>query len=134
MTEAEWKILYEELGEQVYEYVLEATGGGPFDGGCLLFARAMQKALGGEVAVLVREDDVAEHAVLLLDGILIDFDGPADPAEFVPRFNDNERRQCVGWRLFRDGDLPEAPTNGDTEDDLADLLGAALSGRTAIAP
>lgn len=134
MTKGEWNALSEDIGDEVYEQVLAATGCGPFDGGCLFFANALRKALGGEVVALVREDDVADHAALYLDGVLIDFDGPADPEEFVCRFNANERAKCVGWRPLRDGDLPDAPTGDQTENDLAELLGAALCHRPSRNP
>jgi hypothetical protein len=84
---------------------------GPFDGGCVAFARALQQVIGGEVAVVLRAGTQrADHAAVYKDGRLIDFDGPALPAAFCRRFSRNEHVNVDGWRLWQDGDLHEAVT------------------------
>jgi hypothetical protein len=54
------------------------------EGGCFAFASAFQAAFGGElfgVCRVISEDDLpVDHALVELDGVLYDFDGPFDTA------------------------------------------------------
>lgn len=109
--------------KQAYDVILEATDAGPFDGGCLFVAKALQKRLGGEIFVLETASGRADHAVLKVGDRFIDFDGPADSAgEMVHRFNFNEMAHAVGVRPFREGDLPEAPPGDEFVDRLVKLM------------
>lgn len=65
-----------------YELMLDATGAGPFDGGCILFALALQRALKtGEMYMVMGsringDDSEPQHAVLKIgDNQYVDADG-----------------------------------------------------------
>lgn len=123
----EWKSLLETVGDEIYDLLFDATDCGPFDGGCVLFARSLQRVFGGDLVVLVREDGTADHAAVHLDGMLLDFDGPLAPDAFLARFNANESARTVIWRPFNEGDLPDAPRNDVAEERIAALLARGLS-------
>jgi hypothetical protein len=96
---------------------------GPFDGGCVLVARALQKIHGGDVVVLVNRHDQAQHAAVAVDGKLMDYSGAADPAQFVRKFEADERVKIANVRPIRPGDLPEAPHDDDAVvDQLVQVL------------
>ena len=76
MDAALWSRLKAEIDNDFYRMILDAAGCGPFDGGCVVFARALQKVVGGEIFVLTRTDGRADHAAVLRNGVLIDYDGP----------------------------------------------------------
>ena len=97
-----------QLDEDIYN-ILKPHDCGPFDGGCVLVAQALQQIHGGRVVVLVDADDRAQHAAVYANGQLIDYDGAADPKEFVQQFEQNERANIQGIRAIRDTDLPDAP-------------------------
>lgn len=99
---------------------------GPFDGGCLVFAQALQRLHGGDVFVIEGRrpnslDDrempelTAQHAVLRLpDGRFGDADGFGGEQEVVNRFVVNECAfglRDVRTRPLAAGDLPDAPAN-----------------------
>jgi len=98
---------------------------GPFDGGCLIVAQAFQSVIGGELHVLVDKNDVANHAVILKDGQLWDYDGPLEPEAFIERYNshvNNPRYICVKHRPFTGWDLSEAIENDALAKRLAIML------------
>lgn len=102
--------LNEETSDNTTGYdVLDEVGCGPFDGGCLLVAKALQKIHGGEIVVLVDKNDRAQHAAVMLpNGKLIDHDGAAFPEKFIRRFEKNEIAKITGTRGFKNSDLPTA--------------------------
>jgi hypothetical protein len=108
--------------DEIYAILVNAIECGPFDGGCLVFARALQIRLGGEIWVLVSAKG-AEHAVLKLGGLLIDADGAMPPSEKLLEFSQNELVTTKDSRPFRDGDLTEAPQ----DEDLAGRISQKLS-------
>jgi hypothetical protein len=79
--------------------IIERYGCGWFDGGCYIFARALQLWLGGCFAVLVREELLSEqafdHVVLrvgnLAEALYIDADGSATRSELLARWQNRER-------------------------------------------
>ena len=102
------QLISKNINEDVYD-ILKPHDCGPFDGGCVLVAQALQQIHGGRVVVLTDENDRAQHAAVLANGQLIDYDGTADPKEFVQQFEQNERVRIQGIRAIRDTDLPDAP-------------------------
>jgi len=98
------------LSEDVYS-VLDSYQCGPFDGGCVLVAQALQKIHGGDVVVLVDQSDQAQHAAVAVNGRLMDYSGAADPEQFVRKFEADERVNIAGVRPIKPGDLPDAPSN-----------------------
>jgi hypothetical protein len=78
--------------------MLESYGCGWFDGGCFIFARALQLWLGGCLAVLVRQElldeQVFDHVVLSVANIqgslYIDADGVATRSALLERWRTRE--------------------------------------------
>jgi hypothetical protein len=78
--------------------MIERYGCGWFDGGCYIFARALQLWLGGCFAVLVREELLQEqafdHVVLRVGSstevLYIDADGSATRSELLARWRNRE--------------------------------------------
>jgi len=92
----------------VYD-ILDQVECGPFDGGCLLVAKALQKIYGGKIVVLVDKNDRAQHAAVMQpNGKLVDYDGAAYPEKFIRRFEKNELAKITGTRDFKNSDLPTA--------------------------
>lgn len=96
----------------LYDIVVKHTDCGPFDGGCLLYATALQQVFGGEIQVLVY-NNIAHHAVLFVDGKYMDGNGTSSSTGLsIKKFIAYE---CFGkpeqmfFRVIKDGDLPDAP-------------------------
>jgi hypothetical protein len=105
------------------------VGCGPFDGGCLIVAQAIQAVAGGEIVPLVDEQDEALHAVVLKNGVLWDYDGPLETNLFLDRYNsfvDDAKFKCVRHREFRAYDLTEAMENDGLAATLASMLQRVL--------
>jgi hypothetical protein len=111
---------------KIYSLLIDTIDSGPFDGGCVVFAQALQIVYGGKIVVLVSDKNIAEHAAVLIDDILYDADGPAKIKEFVERFEKNElrgtNRHITGIRELSASDLPEASRNLDLSKQIAKLL------------
>lgn len=122
-----WARAKAEMHEEFYRLIIEGVGCGPFDGGCIAVARAMQKVVGGEIVVLMKADGRADHAAVFTNGVLVDFDGPLEPAEFLRRFNRNEQASTVEFRGIEASDLPAAHRSPELEQQLADLIAATLA-------
>lgn len=122
MTRDQWLVDRQVIHDRLYEALVGSAGCGPFDGGCLVVARAMQRVLGGDVVVLVRADGRADHAVLDVDGQFWDYDGPDAPADMLRRFNASEMASCVAHRPFQEGDLGQAFRDTAVEDVLVELF------------
>jgi hypothetical protein len=106
--------------DQVYELFLNRIGSGPFDGGCLTAAQAIQNRIGGDIVVLVDKNDRAQHAVVKKNGVYHDFDGPANSLKhMINRFNKNEMAHATDAREIRSGDLPDAKLDRDLAQDIA---------------
>ena len=99
-----------QIQENVYD-VLQPLDCGPFDGGCVLVAQALQQIHGGNIVVLVDQNDQAQHAAVAVDGQLMDYDGAADLEQFVRKFEADERVKIANVRPIQSGDLPDAPSN-----------------------
>lgn len=108
---------------RIYDLLVNTIGSGPFDGGCVVFAQALQMRYGGDIVVLTRDDtDRADHAVVKLGSVLIDADGAAPVREFIQRFQRNENVKIGGMRAIEPGDLPDAPRDQQLSQQIADLL------------
>lgn len=107
---------------RIYKLLIDTIDSGPFDGGCVVFAQALQMKYGGEIVVLLDEDGQADHAALKLDNIMIDADGPAEIGAFIKRFERNEHRKIFGHRPIQENDLPDAPRNTELAKKIAQLL------------
>lgn len=76
--------------DRLWALLDEAVGAGPCDGGCLICARAIQDVFGGRIVHLARNGR-PDHFGVLIDGCLLDFDGPAaDPDFWKARFAELE--------------------------------------------
>lgn len=94
--------------DEIYEGMINAHDCGPFDGGCVVFAQALQRVIGGKVVVITNSGGQADHAAVALDGKIYDFDGPLKPAAFMARFEKNEHVKITGYRDIQQGDLLDA--------------------------
>lgn len=111
---------------KIYSLLINTVDSGPFDGGCVIFARALQMKHGGDVIVLTA-NGIADHAALYLRGMLIDADGPAEPKQFIKRFMKNEftsfsNKTVDGIRPIEDNDLPDAARSEELSQQIAKLL------------
>lgn len=108
--------------DAVYDIIIQSTDAGPFDGGCVVFAQALQMLLGGEIVVLTNANNRAEHAVTKVDDIYWDFDGPASAQGILRRFARNEHAEVTGIRPIEDSDLADAPRDAQAASRIAGLL------------
>ena len=116
---------------KIYSLLLAAADSGPFDGGCVIMARAIQMKHGGDIVVLVGNaqhgtEETAQHAVVDLGNLLVDADGPLAPKQFIQRFEKNELSHAggkiTGVRPIQSDDLPDAPRNEQVSAQIAKLL------------
>ncbi len=112
----------EDASDKVYELLLDNIGAGPFDGGCVVVAQALQLIHGGELMALVRNDGTADHAVVQKGNTMYDFDGPGTQEEVVSRFEKNEGTRIAEVRKLRMTDLPDAPRNSKLAKQIASLM------------
>ena len=115
------------LKEDVYD-VLDSESCGPFDGGCLLVAKALQEIHDGKIIVLVDDKNIAQHAAVLLpNGKIADYDGVKEPKQFIKDFNKNELANIVNIRKLESGDLEGASRNFDLVPELVNTLQSKFS-------
>ena len=110
-----------EAKENIYD-ILEPEDCGPFDGGCVLVAQALQQIHGGDIVVLINDRGNADHAAVKIGNTLLDFDGPLSVEKFIKRFEKNEHVKVTGIRPMKDGDLPDATRNQSLLPKIVDLL------------
>jgi hypothetical protein len=110
-----------ESADEVYD-ILDNVECGPFDGGCVLVAQALQQIHGGDIVVLVNDKGIADHAAVKVGNNLIDFDGALPVKQFVKRFEDNEHTNIKSIRPIQKGDLPEAPRDKELVPQLVNAL------------
>lgn len=122
MNILDWATIRAGVEDRFVEEMVSTLDCGPFDGGCMVVALALQRLLGGEIMVLERADGTADHAVLSVHDVLVDFDGPASADALLRRFNRSERASCVAVRPARSDDLPDAPRNADLVERLAGIV------------
>src|SRR6056300_1512344 len=108
--------------DKVMELLLDNIGAGPFDGGCVIVAQALQMIHGGEIMALVRPDGIADHAVVQKGNTMYDFDGPGTPEEVISRFEKNEGARITDVRKLRMTDLTDAPRNTKLAKQIATLM------------
>jgi len=118
----------------IYTLLVNSVGAGPFDGGCVIFARALQMIYGGEIVALIgyaqssvaSKNPTAQHAALLVDGRMIDADGIKSQDEFVRNFENNELKHAsgkiIGIRPLHNSDLSEAPRDEQLSAKISKLL------------
>lgn len=125
----------------VYALMLERIECGPFDGGCVAFAMALQRIHGGEVHVVEGRSFTgfsafrypsytgcfqAQHAVLALpDGSFMDAHGQFGDARRMLQSAAKEMKfasSAERLRPIEEGDLPEAPRTPEVVDALVELL------------
>jgi len=110
-----------EAKENIYD-ILEPEDCGPFDGGCVLVAQALQQIHGGDIVVLINDRGNADHAAVKIGNTLLDFDGPLPVEKFIKRFEKNEHVKVTGIRPMKDSDLPDATRNQSLLPKIVDLL------------
>ncbi len=131
MTLAEWRSAIRPIADDIAAELLAVAECGPFDGGCLAFARALQDVIGGDLVVLTRANGLADHAAVHQGDWLWDYAGPRARLQFIRRFASAEMRgnwRGVDIRPLREGDLLDAPDDPELVERLASLLRGALAG------
>lgn len=117
--------------DSVYGQLIDRAGCGPFDGGCLVFAQALQILHGGDVHVIVGSQqgypEAAQHAILKHPaGYYGDSDGFVCAEEMLRRFQENEggggSLRVSHIREMRPGDLHEAVRDDSLVNDIARAL------------
>ena len=108
--------------DKVMELLLNNIGAGPFDGGCVIVAQALQMIHGGEIMALVRPDGIADHAVVQKGNTMYDFDGLGTPEEVISRFEKNEGARITDVRKLRITDLTDAPRNTKLAKQIANIM------------
>ncbi|MGE3876072.1 MAG: hypothetical protein AB7F74_24215 [Parvibaculaceae bacterium] len=129
MTLAEWRGAIRPIADHIAAELLTAADCGPFDGGCLAFALALQDVIGGDLVVLARANGIADHAAVLQGDRFWDYAGPRARLPFIRRFASAEMRgnwRGVDIRPFREGDLRDAPADPELVERLASLLKSAF--------
>lgn len=121
-----WRKIRQFFHTTAMTLIVGEIGCGPFDGGCVIVAHAIQTIIGGEIMVLVTENNKAEHAVVERDGLLWDYAGPARPKILINRFNRAENVPIASWRPMRFGDLPCAATSTSLQADLVAVFSLAF--------
>ena len=112
----------EHCKEELFLLVFEHAGCGLFDGGCLVFATALQEVIGGELAVLINTRGQADHACVSHNGLLIDFDTALRPQLFIEEFSYQEGVQITHWRSYQEGDLVYAVRDHKLVESIKQLL------------
>ena len=107
-----------EIGYRVFDVIYHHTGAGPFDGGCVVYAEALKAVFGGVIVSLIKSNDAADHAAVLINDTVYDYEGGLPKDQFIDRFNRHEMAQVIGIRAFRESDLCEAPRNDKAVDEL----------------
>lgn len=117
---------------RIYDILLSSTNAGPMDGGCVVMAQAIQMKYGGEIMVLVGhpqrgvDEQVALHAVVRANLLLIDALGPKSEAEMMQRFETNELAHVggavTGVRPIQKNDLPDAVRDATAAAKIVTLL------------
>ena len=117
---------------KIYNTMINKIDCGPFDGGCVTVAMALQMVYGGDIVVLVgtphgrTDKEAAQHAALLLNGKLVDGDGPLEPKAFIKRFVNAEMAHVGGTissvRAIAPQDLPEAPRDEELAKQIASMM------------
>ena len=124
----------------VYQVMLDRIACGPFDGGCVAFAMALQRIHGGQIMVVegrsfsgwssFRQPEyrgalMAQHAIVVFpDGTAMDADGRCSMERMLRRTARLMRyaASVEGVRALRDGDLEDAPRDSALIHELVTLL------------
>lgn len=117
---------------EIYDLLMKSIGYGPFDGGCVLFARALQIRYGGNIFVIVGTSSKdskkiqAQHAFLRIGNYCVDADGVENYLKYPESFAEKELDPIGGKvysiRPIKSSDLPNAPRNEELSQKIAKLL------------
>jgi len=64
-----------EIAYRVFDVIYKHTGAGPFDGGCVVYAEALKAVFGGVIVSLIKSNDTADHAAVLINDTVYDYEG-----------------------------------------------------------
>ena len=116
----------------LYGLILSEIGCGPMDGGCVIYARALQLAFGGEIYCLIgspqkgTKSNIALHAFLLVGNRAIDYCNDSNQKRLSEYFQKEELDfaggKISGFRLMTPSDLEDAPRNEELSVELAKIL------------
>ena len=114
--------LIQELAEANIEIPLTAWECGFLDGGCYLFAKAMQKAMCSGSLVTITRPDCHDHVALKCGDFYIDANGMATFEDIITVMRATELFGYDGEIIMLDYVLPEYEYNTDLKDILANEL------------
>lgn len=129
------------IRKAVYDAMVNGIDCGPFDGGCVTFAMALQKVHGGEVYAIVGKTaqgpfspltiSMAQHAILKRpDGLFMDASGIGKASKLASTLS---KEECFGRLVYEEvrplllGDLPEAPRDQNLSEKIAEILESSLA-------
>lgn len=100
----------------LYRLFLEVADCGPLDGGCKVFALALQRLIGGVLYVVEGTNQSctiqqAQHVVVLAHDLFWDVEGGRSAKALLKRLRRMEGIENGVLRPYRDGDVPCAVDN-----------------------
>lgn len=113
----------------VVQLLVDATGGGPCDGGCLIVAKAVIHAMGRGSLVRLVSGAISQHYGALVDGIIYDAHGSHSPRTWARKFAKLEHTDVFEYREGyvdeTDSGIPDDPR---AVQELTPILFRALEG------
>ena len=115
-----------ELQNKIYGMLIDAADSGPYDGGCVIMAQALQKIVGGNVVGLTSANGRVQHAVVKTGDTYHDYSGSGSLKAVMDHLNKLESldpaHEVVAARPMRKDDLPGAPRNNKVASEIAALI------------
>lgn len=117
-------------GDEVMRLLVDNLACGPCDGGCLICAKAIIRALGRGTLVRLVYGPTTQHYGALVDGIVYDAHGSHSPRTWAKKFAKTELTQVYE---YREGYVDE-PDSGIPDDlpnltrMIASIISRALEG------
>lgn len=103
--------------------LLDAVGAGPFDGGCLIVAKAYVFACGGSLVRIVSRHTQTEHYGALIDGEVYDGNGRRRSTNAWLRWFEREYPDCAPVQLAHGFDVEsETQDLPHVSNELAQML------------
>jgi hypothetical protein len=115
-----------ELHNKIYGVLIDAADSGPYDGGCVIMAQALQKVVGGDVVGLTSANGRVQHAVVKTGDTYHDYSGSGSLKAVMGHLNKLESldpaHRVVAARPMKKDDLPGAPRDDTVASEIASLI------------
>lgn len=119
---AKFKKALKKAKPHVYELLVGEFDCGPYDGGCVIMAEAIQMVIGGNVVVLTTIKGRADHAAVQIGNKLYDASGSLPEKQFIKKFNEENQADSVYIREIRSTDFENAPRNKEASNKIFGYL------------